>query len=66
VPLRITTVTGETHEVQVPTGENERARAKEILHGGGQWVEISDDAWVRRDSIVKIEVAVTARATGFS
>jgi hypothetical protein len=66
MPLRITTVTGETYMIEVPAGDNERARLKEILHGGGLWLEVTPDSWVKRDAIVKIDLVDPPRTTGFS
>jgi hypothetical protein len=66
MPLRIVLSTGENYTVDVADGREENDRVREILHGGGEWLEIAPQSWVRRDAIVKIDVTDASRSVGFS
>ena len=55
MPLYITLSTGDEVKVDVPI-ENESEWATEMREGKTDWIGVSDDVWVRRESIVKIEI----------
>jgi hypothetical protein len=60
VTLYITLSTGAELKVDVPP-ENETESATEMREGKTNWIGVGDDVWVRRESIVKIEIRGTTR-----
>ena len=60
MPLYITLSTGDELKVDVPIA-NESESATEMREGKTDWIGVADDVWVRRESIVKIEIRGTTR-----
>jgi hypothetical protein len=65
--LRITLVTGETHQVTF-AADDETTRAHELMdRDDPEWVKVTEASWVRRSAIVRVEIVdVTDRTAGFS
>jgi hypothetical protein len=65
VPLFITLTTGDEYQVSVPP-ETESESATEIREGKTGWIEVGRQVWVRRESIIKVEIRGGRKSAGFS